>query len=143
MDKLMESNTILMLLLLTEDVLVHVNRFFSVLVNMKLNVCIAGAKNQQTDRIVATSGREQWTKLQWVCCPVYFTWKNVFSLQTLWCDILEEEVVQDCINHFHQQVKALFMIAIIKKLQNVIQMDNPMFLAFNVFNFKIKHFLQE
>ena len=48
-------------------------------------------------------------------------------------DVLEEDEA-DCINCFRQQVKAPFMTALIEELQNALQINDPVFLAFDVFN---------
>ena len=62
----------------------------------------------------------------------------------LYCgDLLEEKVAQDPINRFHQQVRAPFVIALIEELQNVMQIDDSIFLAFDVFNITKKHSLQK
>ena len=57
-------------------------------------------------------------------------------------DVLAEDKA-DCINRFRQQVKAPFMAALIKELQNVLQINDPVFLAFNVFNVTTKYSFQE
>ena len=57
-------------------------------------------------------------------------------------DILEEDEA-DRINHFQQQVKALFLTALIEELQNALQINDPVFLAFNVLNVTTKYSFQE
>ena len=57
-------------------------------------------------------------------------------------DVLEEDKA-DRINRFRQQVKAPFMTALIKELQNALQINDPVFLAFDVFNVTTKYSFQE
>ena len=57
-------------------------------------------------------------------------------------DVLEEDEANR-INHFRQQVKAPFMAALIEELQNVLQMNDLVFLAFDVFNVTTKYSFQE
>ena len=56
---------------------------------------------------------------------------------------VREEDKANHINCFCQQVKASFMTALIEELQNALQINDPVFLAFDVFNVTTKYSFQE
>ena len=127
-DELLEPNTILMLLLLA-NVLVHINWFSWYLQTRNLIFAMLTHKFGFSEHAVQflTVAKERMALVLRLCGRE---------------DVLAEDKA-DCINRFHQQVKAPFMAALIKELQNVLQINDPVFLAFNVFNVTTKYSFQE
>ena len=112
---------------------------------MQLDICNAGMQIQQTGGIDATSGRERCPGFSEHAVQFLTVAKQRMALVLRLRgreDVLEEDKT-DHINCFRQQVKAPFMTALIKELQNALQINDPVFLAFDVFNVTKKYSFQE
>ena len=143
-DKLLEPNTILMLLLLA-DALVQVNWFLWYLQTCNL---IFGTLARKFSKLVESMqhlAENDGPGFSEHAVQFLTAVKERMALAHRLCgreDILEEDEAGR-INRFWQQVKALFMTTLIEELQNVLQINYPVFLAFNVLNVTTKYSFQE
>ena len=142
-DELLEPNTILILLLLA-DILVHVNRFSWYLQTRNLIFAMLVRKFSKLVESMQHLAENNGPSFSEHAVQFLTVSKERMALARRLHgreDILEDEA--DRINRFRQQVKALFMTALIEELQNALQINDPVFLAFDVFNVTTKYSFQE
>ena len=143
-DELLEPNTILILLLLA-DILVHVNRFSWYLQTRNLIFAMLARKFGKLVESMQHLAENDGPSFSEHAVQFLTVAKERMALAHRLCgreDVLEEDEA-DRINRFRQQVKALFMTALIEELQNALQINDPVFLAFDVFNVTTKYSFQE
>ena len=143
-DELLEPNTILMLLLLA-DVLVHVNRFSRYLQTRNLIFATLARKFGKLVESMQHLAENDGPSFSEHAVQFLTVAKERMALARRLRgreDVLEEDEA-DRINRFRQQVKAPFMTALIEELQNALQINDPVFLAFDVFNVTTKYSFQE
>ena len=143
-DKLLEPNTILILLLLA-DVLVHVNQFSQYLQTRNMIFAMLMPKFGRLVESMQHLAENDGPSFSEHAVQFLTVAKERMALA---CRLHGREEVQeedeaDHINCFRQQVKALFITALMEELQNTLQINDPVFLAFDVFNVTIKYSFQE
>ena len=143
-DKLLEPNTILILLLLA-DVLVHVNQFSQYLQTRNMIFAMLmpkfGRLVESMQHLAENDGpsfSEHAVQFLTVAKERMALARRLRGRE----DVLEEDEA-DRINCLHQQIKAPFMNALIEELQNALQINDPVFLAFDVLNVTTKYSFQE
>ena len=132
------------MLLLLADILVHVNCFSGYLQTHNIIFATLARKHTKlTESLQHLAGNDGPIFSKHAVKFLFISKERMVLACRLYCgDLLEEKFAQDPINRFHQQVKAPFTLALIEELQNVMQIDDPIFLAFDVFNITKKHSLQ-
>ena len=143
-DELLEPNTILMLLLLAE-VLVHVNRFSWYLQTSYLIFATLARKFGKLVESMQHLAENDGPSFSEHAVQFLTVTKERMALahRLYGREEVREEDKANHINCFCQQVKASFMTALIEELQNALQINDPVFLAFNVFNVTTKFSFQE
>ena len=134
-DELLEPNTFLMLLLLA-DVLVQVNWFSRNLQTRNLIFATLARKFVKLVESMQHLAENDGPSFSEHAVQFLTVAKERMALASRLRgreDVLEEDEA-DRVNRFHQQVKALFMTSLIEELQNALQINDPVFLAFDVFN---------
>ena len=143
-DELLEPNTIFMLVLLA-DILVHVNRFSWYLQTCNLIFATLARKFSKLVESMQHLAENNGPSFSEHAVQFLTVAKERMALAHRLRgreDVIEEDEA-DLINCFRQQVKAPFMTTLIEELQNALQINDPVFLAFDVFNVTTKYSFQE
>ena len=135
-DQLLEPNNMLFLLLLT-DVLMHINKFSKYL--QKKNLIFATIRHkfvQLREAVLAMKDMEgpsfkenamQFLRMshQRMELPCQLQDNNLLG---------QEETIEERTAHFNLEIKKPFSTELIQELDQALQLDDPIFLTFDVFN---------
>ena len=134
-DELFEPNTILMLLLLS-DVLAHVNRFLRYLQTRNLIYSTVSRKfSQLIESLTKLLNADGALFTEFALPFLLLSKKRIMLSRRLRChNLIEEEDLYTLITKFKSNVKTPFMNDLIAELNDALKINDPVLLAFDVFN---------